>query len=682
MSQFSSIRRTFAVPFHISLSVSATLILSANLSLMPSAMAQVVQEVVITGNPLSKLQSANNVSSLSGMALTQQGQSTLGETLNNLPGVSSTYFGPNASRPIVRGLDGDRIRVLSNSGASLDVSALSYDHAVPMDVLTTERIEVLRGPASLQYGGSAIGGVVNVIDNRIPRKPMDGVLGKAQIQAATGHSERSQGALIEAGQGAWVFHADAFDRRTGDAKVPQALPCSKPGSAALSNHICNSASASNGGALGASMFFDRGFIGMSMNAYRSQYGTVAEDEVTIGMKSERAALEGEWRPQSGILQSLNFQASQTKYKHTEFDAGEAGTVFANQGHDIRLQARHKGWQVDQGQWDGVWGLQTEQGQFSAQGTEAFAPFSNTRAQAFFAIEEYTVGKASFNVGVRREQVSTQSLGNPDPTVNRFELGTRQFSPQSLATSAAWQLHPQWRLSANASRTERAPKDYELFANGPHIATAAWERGNSHLGLEKANSMDLSALWQQGPNQIQVTAFQSRFANFIGLMATHEIEEDLPVQIYQGVRAQFSGVEASGQWRLLQGTSTLDLVWKADSVRAQNLNANEPLPRIAPLRWGASLIHASGPWSARLGFDWHAAQNRVPTGSMATEAYTLWHCNVNYKQKVSGASLNWFAKIDNLSNQWAYSATSILTSTAPGKSPLPGRSLRLGVLAVF
>jgi hypothetical protein len=263
-----------------------------------------VSEVVITGNPLSRSDNTNNVSSLSGMNLTQQGQSTLGETLNNLPGVSSTYFGPNASRPIVRGLDGDRIRVLSNSGASLDASSLSYDHAVPLDVLSVERIEVLRGPAALQYGGSAIGGVVNVIDNRIPRKPMQGVLGKIQLQGASGNQEVSKGALLETGFGSWVLHADAFDRNSKDVKVPQALACTKPGSPELAKRICNSANNASGGALGASLFFDQGFVGWSLQTYKSQYGTVAEDEVTIGMKSDRAALEGAWRPTSGSEVSI------------------------------------------------------------------------------------------------------------------------------------------------------------------------------------------------------------------------------------------------------------------------------------------------------------------------------------------------------------------------------------------
>jgi iron complex outermembrane receptor protein len=658
------------------------LLCMAQLYISPSAQAQAVSEVIITGNPLSKTQNQNNVISLSGMELTQKGQSTLGETLNNLPGVSSTYFGPNASRPIVRGMEGDRIRVLSNSGASSDVSSLSFDHAVPLDVLSTERIEVLRGPAALQYGGSAMGGVVNVIDNRIPRKPMEGVLGKFQLQGASGNQEVARGALLEAGFGSWVFHADVFDRDSQDVKVPKALSCSKPGSPVLAKRICNSANDASGGAFGGSLFFDQGFVGFALQTYQSHYGTVAEDDVTIGMKSERAALEGAWRPSNGLLQSVEWQASQTRYRHTEFEGLETGTVFANKGHDGRIQLKHKPWAPGVGAWEGVWGWQTEQGRFSADGAEAFAPFSHTRMQALFAIEEYSVGKASFNVGVRREQVSVQSLGNPDSSVDRFVLVTRKFSPQSYALSSSWQGLPQWRFGANVSRTERAPKDYELFANGPHVATAAWEKGQPGLGLEKANSTDVTAQWQQGAHQLKLTAFQSRFANFIGLLGTADEIDALPVQVYEGVRAKFSGFEASGQWRLLQSAGTLDLTWRADAVRAQNLSTDEALPRIAPLRLGASLVHASGPWNSHLGFDWHAAQNRVPEGAQATPTFALWHAHLAYKQKVSGGALNWFARLDNLSNQWAYSATSILTSTAPGKAPLPGRSVKLGVLASF
>jgi iron complex outermembrane receptor protein len=643
-----------------------------------SAAPGVPGEIVITGNPLGRDSTTVPVSSLGRADLLERGQSTLGETLNGLPGVSSTYFGPNASRPVIRGLDGDRIRVLNNSASSLDASALSYDHAVPLDVLSTDRIEVLRGPAALLYGGSAVGGVVNVIDNRIPRAPVSGVLGKAQLQAGTGNDERSVAGLVEAGNGRFALHLDGFDRRTGDVRVPVSLACEKPDSPALARRICNSASQSRGGAIGASTFWDHGFLGASVNTYQSDYGTVAEDQVTIGMKTTRYALEGQVRQLPGWFESVKARLSHTDYQHTEFDNGAAGTLFANKGQDLRIEARHHplaGWQ-------GVVGVQTESSRFSAVGDEAFAPFSRTRSQALFVHEELPTNWGQVTAGARWESVRVESLGNPD--LPRFDeaIGAQKFSPFSVAAGAVFKLSPTWSLTGNAALTQRAPKDYELFANGPHLATNAWEIGQKDLGLEKSKSLDAGVQWKSGHDSLNVTAFASQFANYIGLMNTPDVEDGLPVQVYQGVKAQFRGLEASGRQRLWQGTSTLDLDWRADTVRATNSSTGEPLPRIAPMRVGATLVHAQGPWSAKLGADWHAAQKRVPEGSVATQAYTLVNASLSYRQKLDTTVLNWFARLDNLTDQLAYSASSILTSTAFGKSPLPGRSFKLGVQASF
>ena len=201
--------------------------------------ANLTNEIVITGNPLGRDAAPASVGSLSNAELRERGRSSLGETLSGLPGVSSTYFGPQASRPIVRGLDGERVRVLSNSSASQDVSALSYDHAVPTDVLSADRVEVLRGPAALLYGGSAMGGVVNVLDNRIPREAIESLQGRVQVQGASGNRETSAAALLEGGDGAQAWHVDAFERRSGDVRVPNAV-----------GRIPNSDSHTRGGALG------------------------------------------------------------------------------------------------------------------------------------------------------------------------------------------------------------------------------------------------------------------------------------------------------------------------------------------------------------------------------------------------------------------------------------------------
>ncbi|MDT0136906.1 TonB-dependent receptor domain-containing protein [Acidovorax sp. PRC11] len=663
-------------------------------------------EVTVTGNPLGADAVVVPAAQLSGDDLTLRTESTLGQTLDGLPGVSSTYFGPNASRPIIRGLDGDRIRVLQNSGATLDASALSFDHAVPTEALTTERIEVLRGPAALLYGGSAVGGVVNVIDNRIPREPLNGVDGKAEASAATGNRERAGAAMVEGGNDRFALHADVFDRDTDDVRVPVELGCEKPGSPGLSRRICNSASHTRGGAVGGTAFFDRGYLGLSASTYRSDYGTVAEDDVTIGMRSNRYALDGMWRFGAGPLESVRVQASHTDYRHTEYEGGEPGTTFRNRGNDLRVEAKH----APVGRLQGVIGLQAESSRFSAEGEEAFAPRSRSRSTALFVHEELGMDWGKLTFGARTERDTVESFGSQG--IDRFAVGKRDFHPHSAAVGALFNLTPAWQLTSNLSYTQRAPKDYELFANGPHVATAAWETGDPTLGLEKATSVDVGAAWKSGPNRFAATAFVSQFSNYIGLTPTGLLRSEegdpvpagtdgaLPEYRYQGVRARFHGLEASGSVRLVGQTgllaqssrligdaSTLDLQLRGDVVRATNRDTGQPLPRIAPFRLGSTLQWASGPWRAGLGFDYVAAQDRVPDdGTRATGGYTLWNASLGYRtQWQFGATRSnalWYARLDNITDKLAYSPTSILTTTAFPKAPLPGRSLKVGVRVDF
>lgn len=324
------------------------------------------------------------------------------------------------------------------------------------------------------------------------------------------------------------------------------------------------------------------------------------------------------------------------------------------------------------------------------------PPSRTRSLALFAHEELATGWGKLTFGARAEDVRVRSSGDVygGEDEARFAAGQRRFHPASAAFGALVNVAPRWQLTGNLAYTQRAPRDYELYANGPHMATAAWETGNPGLGLEKATSLDVGARWQDGANRFAATAFASHFSNYIGLIATgREMageEEPLPEFAYTGVRARFVGLEASGTVRLLgeqgvagvSGNSVLDLDLRGDLVRAQNLSVGQPLPRIAPARLGATLRWANGPWGAQLGFDHMAAQHRVPEGDRATGAYTLWNAAFTYRQKLGGAQLNWFARIDNLTNQLAYSATSVLTTSAFPKAPLPGRSLRVGVQATF
>jgi iron complex outermembrane receptor protein len=429
--------------------------------------------------------------------------------------------------------------------------------------------------------------------------------------------------------------------------------------------------------------------------------------VTIGMKSDRYALEGEWRP-GGFFDSLHAKLARTDYRHTEFEGAAPGTVFANKSTDLRIEARHR----KIGNLEGLVGFTNESGNFSADGEEAFAPHSRTKASALFLHEELGTSWGRLSFGARTERVKVQSLGSPDDAqAARFFVGERDFHPNSAAFGALVNIAPQWQLTSNLAYTERAPKDYELFANGPHVATAAWEVGDPNLQKEKSTGFDIGAQWTAGANTAKVNAYVTRFSNYIGLTATGNVRgEDgelnpPPVEtpegllvpdtfaeyVYRGVRARFTGIEASGNLRLLgpdgfsrmEDGSKLDLEWRGDLVRATNTDTGEPLPRIAPARIGATLAYGNGPWTARVGFDHYAAQHRVPsTGDRETDAYTLWSASLNYKMKVQRANLTWYARVDNLTNQLAYSATSILTTTVYPNAPLPGRTLKVGLRATF
>ena len=221
-SHFKPTLQTLAVAFAWPLAFGLPGTSTAQTTQAPSA--PLSSSVLITGNPLGRERLAAPTSVLSGDELVLRRGSTLGDTLDGLPGVSSSYFGPNANRPVIRGLDGDRVRVLSNEGASLDASSLSFDHAVPIDPLIVQRIEVLRGPAALLYGGSAIGGVVQALDNRIPRAPLKGLTGSAELRLGGAARERGGALVLDAGNAAAAVHVDVFSRETADLRVPRFVP--------------------------------------------------------------------------------------------------------------------------------------------------------------------------------------------------------------------------------------------------------------------------------------------------------------------------------------------------------------------------------------------------------------------------------------------------------------------------
>ncbi len=640
--------------------------------------------VVVTGNPLRSTAMSAPTSVLSGDALVLRRGSTLGETLDGLPGLSSSYFGPNANRPMIRGQDGDRIRILSNSGVPLDASALSYDHAVPIDPLVIERVEVLRGPAALLYGGGAIGGVVNAIDNRIPKAALDGTVGAAELRYGGPATERGAGAIVETGGNGLAFHADAFWRKTDDMKVPWYQRPTEGVGLVPSNTIINSASDSYGGAVGGSMVWDQGYFGASLDTFRSDYGTVAEEDVTIDMVLNKLTFAGEVRNLSGFVSAVSGQWLVSNYQHQEIEGGSVATTFKNKGSDLRLQAEHAPLKLGGGSLAGVFGLQTENFDFSALGDEAFVPSNTTRQFAVFALEEWSLGETQLSFGARIGHAKVDSEGDGPGQTQFGPPQSRSFTPFSAAVGGVHNLSKSWQLSANLAYTERAPSFYELYANGLHIATGAYEVGDPNQALEKGINLDVAAQWKDGHHQFKAGAFYSDFSNYIALLATGQLvdtdEGTVPEFAFTGVPAKLYGIELEGAWRLLDSAHVVDLVGKLDTMRATNEASDQPLPRIPPLRLTAGANWSLGLWGARAEVVYAAEQDRVPTYDVPTPAYTIVNLAASYRLKFTGADGLLFLRLNNLTNELAYNATTI--GTVRPLAPLPGRGLMAGLRLSF
>ncbi|MBP6673997.1 MAG: TonB-dependent receptor [Vitreoscilla sp.] len=654
----------------------------------PCAQEQ-AQTVVVTGNPLRIGDVATPSNVLSGDALVLRRGGSLGETLDGLPGVSTSYFGPNANRPIIRGQDGDRIRVLSNAGASLDASALSFDHAVPIDPLVVERIEVLRGPAALMYGGSAVGGVVNAIDNRIPKSSIDRLLGAAELRWGGGANERAASALVETGDGGFALHADAFARATDDLKVPAFDRALADGTTERRTRVANSGSRAKGGAVGSSLIWGQGYLGAAVDFYRNDYGIVAEDEVTVSMRRDKLSLAGEWRDPQALLHTWRGQAAATDYQHQEIEGnGAVGTTFKTKGADARVEAVHRAFAVGAGRMEGSVGVHMESSSFSALGEEAFVPSTRTRQGAVFLLERWTWGESGhLSAGMRAEQVQVSSDGDASGSEPRFGAARqRHFSPSSASVGAAFNLSPQWQLTSNWSFTERAPTSYELFANGVHAATSAFERGDPQQRLERGSNLDLALAWRDGHQRFKLGVFQSRFSNYVGLAASGEPDlvddagDRFPVLAFKGVQARLQGFEVEGNWLGKVGAVAVEIDGKLDMVRGSSQDTHQALPRLAPLRGAMGVKLGQGPWTARLEVQHARAQQRVPDGDTTTPAWTLWHLTGSYAMNVSQRDLLLFMKLNNLGDRLAYSASTI--STVRYLSPMPGRGLTAGLRLAF
>lgn len=641
-----------------------------------------LDKVVVTGNPLKSQVLAQPSDSLSGDQLVLTRAANLGDTLQGLPGVSATNFGPNASRPSIRGLDGDRVRILNNSGASVDASNLSFDHGVAIDPLVIDKVEVVRGAAALLYGGNAVGGVVNTLDNRIPRTLIDGLSGAAEVRLGGPSNDRSGAVVLDGGSGrpnaGWGWHADLSARDAGDQRAPRFSSPTDDGSESRTT-VRNSATHNHSAALGGSVFFQGGYAGVSVDDFRTTYGTTVEDAAKIQMKRQRVATAGEWSTAEGPVRSVSWQLSRNRYEHSEIEDGQVGTTFKSTGTDGRLEVTH----APLGAVNGVVGLQWEHLDFSALGEEAFVPSTVTRNAGLFVLEQYRSGDLLLSAGARREQVRISSAGDTDTSDGRFgSPQQRRFSPTSLALSSVYSLPGGWSVSANLNRTQRAPAYYELYANGLHLATDAFERGDPTLGLERSRGADVGLKWEGDRSHVHMNVYETRFSNYIALQANGQTVAnpdggDLPVYVFQGVPARLRGVEIEGRW---QATPVFAVLGQFDAVRGENTQTGEPLPRLAPQRAMLGLEATQGPWSARVEWRGAARQNRVDAFDQPTAGYGTVNASLARQLKLGELDGLWYLRLTNLGNKLAYNATAV--PTIRDLSPQAGRSVMTGVQVRF
>lgn len=674
-----------------------------------SCAAAAQDAVVVTGSPLGsslfELVPPGDV--LEGRSLVLRRRSSLGETLAQQPGVTSTYFGPNVSRPVIRGLDADRIRIMQNGAETHDASSLSFDHAVPYDPLVAERIEIVRGPAAVLYGGNAVGGVVNAIDNRIPQRPLHGVTGRAEPRLGGPDDERSFGAVVEAGNGRLAIHGDASWRKSGDVRIPgfarsdRLRATDDPAMEQPRGRLPNSKAEADGGTIGGSLTFDQGYIGVSHGAFRSKYGSVPEPTVRIDMESERTDFAGELRDLQTFITGVKFKAGRTNYEHKELDDGVVGTIFKNIGSDGRIEASH----ARLGPVQGVVGVSFNHFDFSALGDEAFVPQTSTRVRGLFLYEEMSAGDWKLSFGARRESARVKSAGggNIDASTGapQFDPATeRSFNPTSGAFGALYRVDKAWAVAGNLSFTQRAPTYYELFANGPHAATGAWEVGDATFEKERSGSIDLGLRWRTAKHAASLTVYQTRFSNFLAPFASGDTrgedgernpaedpgnpgftlagEEILPELVYRAVPARFRGVEAQGRFRIYERSGALDLVLKGDYVKAVDRPTGRPLPRIPPLRFTTGLEYAWDRWNAGAEVIHARAQGDVSPNELSTDGYTLMNASLGYTFKLEAVALQAFVRVNNLFDREARSHVSFLKDSAP----LPGRGALAGLRASF
>jgi iron complex outermembrane receptor protein len=649
---------------------------------------QKVEEIIVTASPLGGTadQLVRPVEVVSGEELDRVRRSTIGDTLENQPGVSTTDFGAGAGRPVIRGQGGPRIQVLENGIASMDASDVSTDHAVTIDPAYADQVEILKGPATLLNGGGASAGVVNIVDQRLPTAVVDGLHGSGDGQYNSNGSATTGTAALGYGIGNQMFRAQYSDHNADNYDIPGWANTDNTGSRRT---LANSEVWSRTGALSYGYITDAGSVAASAGRFQTRYGLPVEETAFIDMNQDRYDVQGILNAPTSFLDSIKVRGGYNDYDHTEFEApGVPGTVFSNKQSQVRIDAVHT--PVDG--WRGAFGIQYDHRKFSAVGEEAFVPQSITEGLGVFLVEErpYSLGTLELGVRVQRDE--------SDPT----QGSSKDFTPISISAGSIFDLGQTYHLKVYATRSQRSPVAEELYAFGPHGATATFERGDENLDKETANNIEVS-LDHHGERLFwQVNAYYERIEDYIylqevdtglnadgsGVAASDGVADrvdaegifdpagELLLVDYQQKNAEFYGFEAQMSYVILTEPFALNGQVFADKVIGQ-LTSNTNLPRIPPARYGFGIDTSRGPLSGNVSLVHAMSQDNLGPLETPTNGYTMVTVDLGYRFSLgrsSAETAELYLQGRNVLDEEGRRATSFLKDVAP----LPGASLVVGL----
>jgi len=706
----------------------------ANFVLARSAIE--VIDVHATPMHLSVMESATPVSVLSGETLRRQQAATLGDTLEKLPGVQSNFHGNVASTPIIRGLSGPRVLITQNGLDVSDVSRVGPDHAVASEASTAKQIEVLRGPATLFFGSGAIGGVVNVVDQRVPTSTE--TRGEFVLETQTVNDQKLGTFNVTTGVDNMAFYADGFYRDSNDYETPVAPDIDDPDGAHV---VENSNEESSGFTLGTSYLFDQGYVGVAVERFEREYGVPGhshggDTSVFADLEQTKYQLLGEYNFTNDFLQSVHFRAGYTDYEHAEVEGGLVGTTFSNETEELRVELLHK----PMAGWRGGISLHYKGSDVFAQGEEAFTPPSEMEMFAVALMEERHFGDFLVQLGARAESVTLDASSVLLPELDAHEHDDehdhdehahdehehehegsefvrqfavdQEFTPISLSAGVVYTINESYNVGVSLSRSERAPSASELLSFGPHIGTRTYEIGalfdlseegefvlsQTAIDLETANNIDLTFRKTQGDVGFVFNAFYNQVDNYYfqeetGLFAESghdhdhgeeghgeeehsedEHSDELPVYLFGSADAVLHGFELQVAW---QTTDNLKLDFFADYVKAR-LKDGGALPRTSPMRVGSHVAYTLDNIRADLDITYFAKQDDISTFETETDGYTLVDASITYDIPLGDIDLSVYLSGENLIDEEARVHTSFLKDIAPR----PGRNFAFGVRGYF